>query len=148
MIPCHLTTLHVSKDPMFVEGSLFYNLSFGCPDPEEVKMERVIAICSRLGLRPYILDTIRDQSMKDCEWGKIISSTEMALLHIARALITNPEVLCIHKPALFLNTEMSDNMYAVLKEFVCYRGLEEDPKLFYHRRPRTCILTARRIAGP
>jgi len=150
MIPSHLSTLHVSKDPSFVEGSLFYNLTFGCADPNENHMERVLAICTKLGLKKYIVDTVKDKSMTDGDWLNVLSSTEIALLHVARALVTNPEVLCIHKPALFLNTELSDNMYAVLKEFVTNRGLEEksDPQEFYHRRPRTCIVTARRVAGP
>lgn len=148
VIPSHLSTLHVSKDPSFVEGSLYYNLTFGCADANSDHMERVKSICVKLGLKPYIIKTIQDTSMKDCDWLKLLSSTEIALLHVARALVCNPEVLCIHKPALFLNTEMSDNMYAVLKEFVCNRGLEEDTKTFYQRRPRTCIVSARRVAGP
>ena len=35
-----------------------------------------------------------------------------------------------------------------MKEFVTERGVEEDPAEFYHRRPRTCIVTARRVEGP
>merc|ERR1712176_1194425 len=72
---------------------------------------------------------------------------ESSLLHVARALVANPEVLVIHKPTLFLNTAMGDLMYETLKSYVENRGLYLDPAQFYHRRPRTCIVSARRLDG-
>merc|ERR1712072_313060 len=82
-----------------------------------------------------------------CDWLGLLSSTEAALLHVARSLIANPEILCIHKPALYLNERLGDNMYTQLKDFVQHRGLCLDKSTFYARRPRTCILSARRVAG-
>lgn len=80
-------------------------------------------------------------------WQTVLSSTEAALLHIARSLIANPEMLFIHKPALYLNSEMGDNLYQVLKMYVRDRGIFQDKARYWIRRPRTCILTARRVSG-
>jgi ABC-type uncharacterized transport system fused permease/ATPase subunit len=149
LIPTHLRALHVSKDPLFLEGTLRFNLTFGCgKKTDDHNLTRVVTILERLHVPKHLIDTVKSEDSEAYEWGQLLSSTDSALLHIARALITNPEILCIHKPALFLNTQMSENVYNVLKEFVTHRGLEQDPKEFYHRRPRTCIVTARRVEGP
>ena len=52
------------------------------------------------------------------DWSFLLSSTESALLHIARAFIANPEVMCLHKPVLHLSQQMGDNIYKVLQEYV------------------------------
>lgn len=149
VIPTHLRALHVSKDPMFVEGSLRFNMTFGCgKGTDDHNLDRVMAICEQLHVPGYLMKAIREEDGAEYEWGHLLSSTDAALLHVARALITNPEILCIHKPALFLNTELSNTVYKVLKEFVSGRGLVQDPAEFYHRRPRTCVVTARRVEGP
>jgi len=42
---------------------------------------------------------------------------------------------------------MGDNVYECLKQFVEHRGLHQEPEKFYRRRPRTVVLTARRVEG-
>ncbi|CAE8600391.1 unnamed protein product [Polarella glacialis] len=148
MIPGHLRVIHVSKDPLFVEGSLLTNLTYGVQNgSSDGSLERVVAICRRL----LLSDTLMQMLTKDfsTSWKTILSSTDQALLHIARALIANPDVLCIHKPTLFLNEKMGDLVYEILQEYVLNRGLEMDsnPYAFHTRRPRTVIVTARRVAG-
>eukprot|EP00931_Biecheleriopsis_adriatica_P046606 TRINITY_DN26785_c0_g1_i2.p1 TRINITY_DN26785_c0_g1~~TRINITY_DN26785_c0_g1_i2.p1 ORF type:complete len:946 (+),score=170.58 TRINITY_DN26785_c0_g1_i2:30-2867(+) len=147
IIPPHLRTLHVSKEPLFVQRTLLQNLVFGCaPGTGNDNKERIMAICKKLGMSSKVLDTIEQDTLVT-NWLQTLSSTEAALLHIARALVANPEVLILHKPTLFLNNQLADNMYAVLKEFVEKRGLEKPASSFYQRRPRTCLVTARRVAG-
>jgi len=155
VIPSHLRALHVSKEPMFVEDTLYENLTLGVGKigkgvqtsaQQDGSMDRALAICKRLGLSGDVLASI-EQNESVCPWNDVLSSTECALLHLARALIANPEILCIHKPTLYLNNEYSDMMYQVLKDFVENRGLDLDPKEFHNRRPRTCIVTARRAQG-
>merc|ERR1712187_148134 len=135
--------LHVGKHPMFVEGTLLHNLTFGCAKgTQDHSLKRVLTICEKMGLPQHILNTIRDDKL-ECSWSTLLSLTECVQLHIARALIANPEVLCIHKPTLTFNDALKEQIYKVLKEFVLNRGLEMDPKSFYMRRPRTCIFSAR-----
>jgi ABC-type uncharacterized transport system fused permease/ATPase subunit len=143
VLPSHLRVLHVTSEPMFLEGTLLYNLTFGS---SEKKVDRILAIARRFGIADTLLQTIKEDTL-EARWLTLLSSTELAILHTVRAFVMNPEVLCIHKPTLFLNSEMADIMYTVLKEFVDNRGLEQDPSTFWQRRPRTCILTARRIDG-
>jgi len=147
VIPAHLRALHVSKDPLFTEGTLYSNLTMGCNTKgNDSAMPRVLAICRKLGICKDLLNTVAQNELV-ANWHGLLSSTEASLLHTARALIANPELLLIHKPTLCLNSEMTDTLYYILKEFVENRGLEADPSDFYNRRPRTCILTARRVAG-
>eukprot|EP00441_Pelagodinium_beii_P046865 CAMPEP_0197622862 /NCGR_PEP_ID=MMETSP1338-20131121/2984_1 /TAXON_ID=43686 ORGANISM="Pelagodinium beii, Strain RCC1491" /NCGR_SAMPLE_ID=MMETSP1338 /ASSEMBLY_ACC=CAM_ASM_000754 /LENGTH=930 /DNA_ID=CAMNT_0043192633 /DNA_START=111 /DNA_END=2903 /DNA_ORIENTATION=+ len=152
LIPAHLRSLHVSKDPMFVEGTLLANLTLGVGKQvggagvADGSKERALAICKRLGLSEDVMHTIAADNLV-CPWREVLSSTECALLHLARALIANPEILCIHKPTLYLNNEYSDLLYSVLKDFVANRGLDMDAREFHKRRPRTCIVTARRAQG-
>eukprot|EP00931_Biecheleriopsis_adriatica_P060469 TRINITY_DN36324_c0_g1_i2.p1 TRINITY_DN36324_c0_g1~~TRINITY_DN36324_c0_g1_i2.p1 ORF type:complete len:903 (-),score=130.73 TRINITY_DN36324_c0_g1_i2:61-2769(-) len=146
-VPSHLRVLHVSKDPMFTQDTLLDNLRFGCvKDTGDDRLERIEQICKRCAVSENLLESIKENKLK-CRWLEMLSSTESACLHVARALIANPEVLVIHKPALFLNTEMADSMYSLLQEFVHLRGLGMDAKEIHNRRPRTCIVSARRIAG-
>mmetsp|Transcript_105486 Transcript_105486/g.187599 ORF Transcript_105486/g.187599 Transcript_105486/m.187599 type:complete len:243 (+) Transcript_105486:2-730(+) len=146
IMPSHLRVLHVAKDPMFTQDTLLDNLTFGCvKGTGDDKMDRVLKICQRLQVPDHIQRTVRENTLR-CKWLDMLSSTDSALLHVVRALVANPEVLVIHKPALFLNNEMSDLMYTVLKDYVDNRGLECGGNV-HGRRPRTCIVSARRIAG-
>lgn len=149
VIPQHLRALHVCAEPSYLEGSLFFNLTFGCgKKTTDNRMERVLNICKRLKMADYIIESVKNEEVHEFEWGQLLSSTDSALINVARALITNPEILCIHKPALYLNNEMAKTMYGSLRDHVSSRGLEQDPAEFYHRRPRTCITTSRRAEGP
>jgi len=146
VMPTHLRSIHVSKDPQFVEGTLLFNLTFGCKRADDMLWERVERICSKLGVPPNLIKLAKEDTMV-ADWMHVLSGTESALLHMARAFIANPEVLCLHKPVLQLSFKMADNIYKVLQEYVLNRGLELDPAKFHARRPRTCVVTARRIEG-
>eukprot|EP00930_Biecheleria_cincta_P042802 TRINITY_DN29452_c0_g1_i1.p1 TRINITY_DN29452_c0_g1~~TRINITY_DN29452_c0_g1_i1.p1 ORF type:complete len:510 (-),score=73.91 TRINITY_DN29452_c0_g1_i1:31-1560(-) len=139
VVPSHLRALHVGKDPMFMEGTLLLNLTIGCT--ESVPKERILSICRKLQVAEQVLQAVADGSL-EYQWNQVLSSTEAALLHIARALIAGPELLYIHKPTLYLNPEMTDMVTGVLREFVDHRGIDENPAEFYLRRPRTCIVSA------
>jgi len=154
IIPTHLRALHVSRDPLFVQGTLLDNLTFGCArssqDDSDNTLERVLLICKLLNVPQHLLDAIKaDDRSGPTNWLQLLSSTDASLLHTARALVANPEILCIHKPTLYLNAGLGDNMYRVLKLFVEERGLgqSKDPHDFHRRRPRTCILTTRKASG-
>eukprot|EP00931_Biecheleriopsis_adriatica_P031987 TRINITY_DN18707_c0_g1_i5.p1 TRINITY_DN18707_c0_g1~~TRINITY_DN18707_c0_g1_i5.p1 ORF type:complete len:918 (-),score=98.31 TRINITY_DN18707_c0_g1_i5:25-2778(-) len=147
MVPSHLRVIHVSKDPMFVQGTLLENLTFGCiKDGRENQIERVLEVCKECQIPEHLMRTIRENQLR-CEWLDMLSGTESACLHVARAFIANPEVLIIHKPALSLNADMTDMMYNLLQKFVHQRGLGMGSEDFHSRRPRTCIVSARRAAG-
>eukprot|EP00746_Dinoflagellata_sp_MGD_P157124 gnl/MRDRNA2_/MRDRNA2_86112_c0_seq2.p1 gnl/MRDRNA2_/MRDRNA2_86112_c0~~gnl/MRDRNA2_/MRDRNA2_86112_c0_seq2.p1 ORF type:complete len:538 (-),score=77.41 gnl/MRDRNA2_/MRDRNA2_86112_c0_seq2:270-1727(-) len=147
-IPPHLRVLHVTREPMFLNKSLLKNLTFGCltDGDADAKLERVKKICSRLGLRDETI-ALLDHRKDKHSWTRILSATQKALLNIARALVSNPEVLVIQTPTVTMADTLARQVLLLLKEFVTKRGLEKDPGKWHLRRPRTCFFTASRAAG-
>jgi len=80
-------------------------------------------------------------------WNGVLSQTERHLLCLARSLIANPEVLCIHKPTLAFDEQTSKTVMEVLKEYVTEKGIFQDVKTRHLRRPRTCIITSAKAVG-
>lgn len=144
-IPTHLQVLHISDKPVFFALSLYDNLIYGVRGDDDDKEERVLNICQRLGLPDMILDAIKDRSPHP--WRLILSETHQALLSLARALIANPEVLLLHKPALFLSLPQRLKVFSLLRNYVDQRGLEKEESEFWFRRPRTCIMSSTNPAG-
>lgn len=138
LVPSHLRVLHIVDYTMFIPGTLWRNLVFGCPpDSAEASEERVKRICKRLRIPSEVMDFMN----RDVPFGQVLSQTQCQLVTIARALIANPEVLCIHKPTLVFSAAAGRLVDAVLREFVDQRGFEVDPDTRSLRRPRTCIMT-------
>eukprot|EP00930_Biecheleria_cincta_P025922 TRINITY_DN18372_c0_g1_i1.p1 TRINITY_DN18372_c0_g1~~TRINITY_DN18372_c0_g1_i1.p1 ORF type:complete len:939 (-),score=139.61 TRINITY_DN18372_c0_g1_i1:49-2865(-) len=144
IVPSHLRSLHVSSEPMFIEGTLMDNLLLGVAAGKETQdgsKERVLNLCSKLGLSRSVLDCIEQNSLT-VPWRQVLSHTEAALLHMARAFVANPELLCVHKPTLYFGEDISNRVHEMQKQFVVNRGLDQPSDKFWHRRPRTCIFTA------
>merc|ERR1740138_1894761 len=70
-----------------------------------------------------------------------MSGTDLHLLSIARALVMNPEVLVMIKPLGHFNDWLAGRVFALLREFVDKRGVEQPADEFLSRRPRTCFFT-------
>ena len=100
----------------------------------------------RLGLRDEIISLLDSEKDKS-SWNTVLSSTQKALLNIARALVSNPEVLVIQTPTVAMADTPARQVLLLLKEFVTKRGLEKDLAKWHLRRPRTCFFTASRAAG-
>merc|ERR1711972_842290 len=142
--PTHLRILHVATEPMFLRGSLFENLTYGTsPGHPDRRLERVKEVCRRLTISDRLISAIDPDCKHELTWSSALSSSEKALLCIARALIANPEVLCIHKPTLHVNAQTASTIVNLLREFVDERGIAQKGQID-RRRPRTCILTSTR----
>jgi len=116
------------------------NLTFGLkPGDDDGRQSRVVKICSNLGLRREIL------FLDGEDWMSRLSSGEAQLLSIARALIANPEMICIHQPTAILNDASTVRVMKALKQYVGQRGICQDPSAIGLRRPRTCIFTSARV---
>jgi len=151
-VPPHLRIFHMPQEPLFMHGTLRENLTFGLPqDDVDGDLDRMVAICTRLGLSQRLINILVNGSLEN--WTNVLSMTEKVLLHLARAIIANPEVLVLEKPTLVFDSDQTIEVLRVLREFVDQRGLEvercthkgEVEKL--SRRPRTCIFTASRQEG-
>merc|ERR1712176_551297 len=108
-------------------------------------MGRVAMICKKLGLQEDVLCYLN--SGDNFVWSDIFSQTNRQLLNLARALIANSEILCIHKPTAFFDEVRSRRIFKILHEFVEDKGMMQDSKTWCTRRPRTCIVTSSKICG-
>ncbi|CAK9073175.1 unnamed protein product [Durusdinium trenchii] len=77
-------------------------------------------------------------------WHNSLSFQEKAKLHMARALIMNPEILILEKPLMNVDERESENVMAVLREYVSNRGVAMPAEERDGRRPRTCFLSVER----
>lgn len=86
----------------------------------------------------------KDIRKKLTGWRNSLSFQEKAKLHMARALIMNPEILILEKPLMNLDEAESERVMTVLREYVSNRGVAMSDESRDMRRPRTCIFTAER----
>jgi len=62
-------------------------------------------------------------------------------LSLARAIIANPEVLCLDTPTACQDEVRREKIWEALPEFVKGRGLHQPPNTCHQRRPRTCVVS-------
>ena len=80
-------------------------------------------------------------------WQESLSFQEKAKLHIARALIMNPEILILEKPLMNFDDYESDLVMKVLHEHISNRGIELPQGTRNQRRPRTCFYSVERVSN-
>jgi len=159
VVPQHLRVLHVSSEPLFFDASLSDNLRFGLlPGDPAGSDQRIEAILRRLGLDSLAGEAAASEAAGVKEmpcgqpmrkmsgrnhlaWFRNLSETQRALFSLARALITNPEVLCIEKPTLPYCDSIARDVLSILHEHVRKRGLEQGHTSSQELRPRTVIMT-------
>jgi ABC-type multidrug transport system fused ATPase/permease subunit len=145
-VPSHLRVHYIPSQPLFFAGTLLWNLTFSVEEPghPDAKLERVQGICRLLRLPEEVIDHVQEDHS---QWMKLLSEVEARILCLARALITNPEVLCMDKPLVAFEPPLQEQILKVLKEkHVKQRGALQNFGTIDHRRPRTCIFS--HIAEP
>ncbi|CAK0854696.1 unnamed protein product [Prorocentrum cordatum] len=94
---------------------------------------------SAAGERP--LQRKLEQLHADSQVALTLAAASRFKVQLARALVTDPEVLLLHKPLSFATTHESRIIMELLQEFVNNKGIENDPATRAYRRPRTCIIS-------
>lgn len=89
--------------------------------------------------------SVHDDKIHQREQEASLSMSDQTLLHIARALVMNPEVLVIHKPTAAFDENQADLIVQILREFVDNRGFEEPLETKNSRSPRTCIFSVSQL---
>jgi ABC-type multidrug transport system fused ATPase/permease subunit len=143
-VPQHLRVLHIAKDPLFFMGTLYDNLTYGVPlGDKDRRIERIVNICKGLNILPETMSLISEDGKGQhiARWNEELSRSDRQLLNIARGLVANPEVLCVHKPSMGLGPNTIPVVLGALRSFVALRGVDQDNERYYFRRPRTCIYT-------
>jgi len=147
-VPSHLRVLHVSAEVCMWPGTLAENIFFGlCAFQglmtDEYKkltkeeLERGWRICKLLQFTEDMQREAEDLTSETEAENLPLSLSQKKMIHLARALIVNPEVLVVHHPTLFLPKDMVKVIARVLKAFVNQKGLAMDPVTRHLRRPRT-----------
>jgi ABC-type multidrug transport system fused ATPase/permease subunit len=147
-VPSHLRILHVSVDVQMFDASVAENLFFGirptkgrARDLPHDQLGRGWKILEQLRAPEQLIKLAYDLNREDGEEVAKLSRSDKKLLHIARALIYNPEILIVHSPTSYLDQEHQHVIIDVLRAFVDERGLELPEKTRHRRRPRTCVFS-------
>eukprot|EP00747_Dinoflagellata_sp_TGD_P145116 gnl/TRDRNA2_/TRDRNA2_176565_c3_seq2.p1 gnl/TRDRNA2_/TRDRNA2_176565_c3~~gnl/TRDRNA2_/TRDRNA2_176565_c3_seq2.p1 ORF type:complete len:231 (+),score=19.63 gnl/TRDRNA2_/TRDRNA2_176565_c3_seq2:3-695(+) len=139
-IPSHLRVLHVSSEKLFFAGTLLENLKIGVgPGNVDGNPDRILNICKRLGIDDNVLSLLETDEVQ--LWQDVLSHTEAMLLCLARAFISNPELMIVHKPTSHFDRMHSTLILEMLREFVDKKGIGQAERQWYMRRLRTCILS-------
>jgi len=150
-VPPHLRVVQVQETPMIMgpEESIFDNLIFGIKMQKgtvdlDMLRERSKVIMEKLGLsRPLLQNYFETKNHLGAN-GLRITRTERQLICIGRAFIMNPEVIIFHKPFALLDTNLSERLMDVMKEYIGNRGVHMDPnEPLLKRRRRTIIFTGK-----
>jgi len=166
-VPGHLRPLLVGQEiDMFEHETAWFNLTFGLPaeSPFRVKqilqaleMETTLKLVTNeltsLGregeldipgstiqanapnAKRVALNSVTGFSLKGLPHG------ERAKIHIARALITNPEVLLMHKPLSHFDDKVADMFLNAFSVHCDNRGYMVPASSRDDRRPRTLIIS-------
>jgi len=166
-LPCHLRTLYVGQEvEIFETETAWYNLTFGIQSESpcrvkqileglgmEATLNLVVSELASLGLEgeldvPFSETKI---SAADVSCAAASSGTgfpltklplgERAKIHLARALIMNPEVLLLHKPLSHFDEKVSDMLLKALRIHCSNRGYMLPASGRELRRPRTLIIS-------
>lgn len=160
LIPTYLRILHISKDPVLLDFSIVQNLTFVDPSAhtdlvknilQELQTKQIIDMASDdLKHRDdadhgtAISDgssAIGEEELQANDWGKRLNSVEIAKLHLARALIVNPEVMIMQRPLIHFDDKEASRMEQVIRRHIRNRGLCLAEESIERRRPRTYFAT-------
>lgn len=136
--PAHLRMATVSDNSVFYSGTLYENLIFGMSkESSGASKERVMEVCTLLDIEANVMDYLDLEE----DWAEVLSESQRKLLNIARALINNAEVICLHKPMSKLDPSQPPKVLEVLHGHIASKGLALNSDSS-SRRPRTIFLSS------
>jgi len=145
-VPEHLCSLHLDKSPDLLGSlSLFDNLSYGQIDEEDIpSWDRVTSILQDLVVNTsgvqetMLMDILRaERAGKPFkEWWRMLTQTDLYIVHIARGLIFNPELLVMDRVLGVFHEDKLKTILNVLRRHIEDRGLYVEGAVST-RRPRT-----------
>lgn len=151
-VPCHLASLHVGRSAEFFRSLSFTeNLNYGLREGTTASYERMEfvlkEVCklsgdSELGLESELLKNLRmDRDKKPIAggWASRLTSTELYVMHLARALIYNAEFTVMERVLDVFNKDAFMSLLQLCREHVDTRGLGYAGEEKESRRPRTLI---------
>eukprot|EP00931_Biecheleriopsis_adriatica_P103643 TRINITY_DN78446_c0_g1_i1.p1 TRINITY_DN78446_c0_g1~~TRINITY_DN78446_c0_g1_i1.p1 ORF type:complete len:857 (-),score=158.62 TRINITY_DN78446_c0_g1_i1:114-2309(-) len=146
-IPPHLRVLNVMQQPILHNGSLVQNLAYGLPGEGDPSChDRLRRIAKALEFDSGLTALMEADFQGKCphNWHVRVSQGQIALIHVARAFIANPNVIISHRPSAMFNKDRSIKVISLLRQFVSNRGVCVDGASSA-RRPRTCFYSSDRM---
>jgi len=104
----------VPQEVQLFAGSILENIALGEYEPD---MERVISICSSLGIRAFIEKMPQGYQTSVGEHGHSLSGGERQRIAIARALYKNPEILIFDEATSSLDAHSEMHVKKALRAF-------------------------------
>jgi len=161
MVPSHLRILQMAREPTFLRASIISNLCLGLPRGEAVDLDRIYAILKLCQIEE-VVSLVRSELEKDGtprqntfynegiafdhtshHHQKLASLaySQKIKLQLARALVSNPNVLLIPFSLEGLHHNVALDMLEVLREHVNNRGVCVPKSTFNTRRPRSVFFS-------
>ncbi|CAL1151781.1 unnamed protein product [Cladocopium goreaui] len=130
-IPSHLRVLHVTQEAIVLETSAWRNLTFGEQALDPARVRRILETMQmkatlKLVETQLYADTAsakEDAEAAENSWLENLTYTEKVKLHLARALLMNPEVLVLQRPLHHYDANTAKMVLQLLKTHVEERGL-------------------------
>jgi len=177
-VPSHLRMLSITMDPVFFDCSLLDNLTYGtAPSLSEArKITRVIEVCKRLRLpidlkqnslpdanaskRLYGSRCVQlkkagsfdsqdsTPTARNIDWYSRTTVSQRYLVSLARGLIADASVLCVHRPCMHFSDGQTLRIMRVMRHYVDSKGsfgLEDESPVARHFR--TCVFSTAKMLG-
>jgi len=173
--PSHCRVIYVSQTVMLLDLSVWENLTFGRgkdADPwlvegilEKMDMKLTLSLCrddidkrkqqwraeassvAKGEKEDKESDEPSDFSEHATQQLDAISYAEQANIHLARALIMNPEILVLHRPLSHPDGQQDQReTMEVIREHNTNRGLGLPKELVHRRRPRSVFMSPETVA--
>lgn len=134
-VPNHLRVLFVHHEPMLLCKSLWENLTLGKPDADEKK---VWAVATKMGMSSSLVGK-KDLDVGD--HGNNLRMCDRQAICLARAIITDPDVLLLHRPGELFTEKDKAEMLDGVKEWMGtgrYQGTSLSASIL---RTKTAVLS-------
>jgi len=167
-VPSHLQVLHVTREPMFLHASILDNLIMGLPLGTAPDMHRVrkVLMCmqlpvalemvekelvskkdayelgsARVSARSFAEDELKLMESGEPSWELSFSHSQKVKLHVARALIADPEVMLLDRTLQSLDQHAALDILNILQSHVTDKGFLQPEHSKASRRPRTVFFS-------
>lgn len=127
LVPPHYRVVYVSEYPTLVHSTVMHNLRLGLTpaDNAAISDEQIWALASDFNLHPYLINS---PAFPVGDRGRNLRLADQLKICIIRALLADPDVLVIVKPAEMLPESQRVNVLKKLREWVEQGGLQLIPR--------------------